>query len=79
MASLALPGCGAEERPRTLGELPWGSTVSSSEAQALPPLSARPDGVFELYLFGGLCAWDTFYVVPEFGDPAAGGPLALAL
>jgi hypothetical protein len=31
--------------------------------------SRRSDAIFELFLFGGLCAWDTFYVIPEFGLP----------
>jgi len=32
--------------------------------------------MLELFLIGGIAPWDTFYVVPEHGDPAAGGPHA---
>jgi hypothetical protein len=32
--------------------------------------------VLEVFLMGGLNPWDTFYVVPEHGEPAAGGPYA---
>ena len=35
---------------------------------------ARPDAFFELFLFGGLCAWDTFYAIPELGRPRPGEP-----
>ena len=37
---------------------------------------APPEGIVELFLLGGLNPWDTFYVVPEFGEPARGGPYA---
>lgn len=39
--------------------------------ELLVPEGARPDGVLELFLFGGVNAFDTFYVLPEFG---AGSP-----
>ena len=61
---------GAEESP-----FAWGSPREGGEGLLLPA-AARPDGVLELNLFGGLNPWDTFYVVPEFGDPEAGGPYA---
>ena len=32
--------------------------------------------MLELFLIGGIAPWDTFYVVPEHGNPAAGGPNA---
>ncbi|MCP4870251.1 MAG: hypothetical protein GY898_16215 [Proteobacteria bacterium] len=54
---------------------PWASIKEGGEG-LMPPVSRRPEGVLELFLFGGLCPWDSFYVVPEFGDPAAGGPTA---
>ncbi len=34
------------------------------------PLAGRPEATLEFYLMGGLCPWDTFYVVPEFGKPS---------
>ena len=33
----------------------------------MPGASLVPDGVLEVFLMGGLCPWDTFYVVPEYG------------
>ncbi len=54
---------------------PWG-TPPEGGADVLPAEALRPRGVLELFLPGGMNAWDTFYVIPEFGDPAAGGEFA---
>ena len=51
----------------------WGDPRTTRQSELLLPESARPDGIFELYLYGGMAAWDTFYAVPELCDPAAGG------
>jgi hypothetical protein len=76
LATLGLGGCPSDQSPRTSTGRPWGAALNAGEEAALLPAAARPDGIFEFYMFGGLCAWDTFYVVPEFGDPRAGGPRA---
>ena len=68
LASVAL-GCGSGDPPTARGALPWGAPLSANEGSTLLPVGERPLGVFEFYLFGGLNPWDTFYVVPEFGDP----------
>ncbi len=52
----------------------WGDPLPTQLLGMLPV--GAPESVFELFLLGGLNAWDTFYVVPEFGDPARGGPYA---
>jgi len=73
-----LSGCRPEElEPGGTGQGNglWGSPREGG-AELLLPATARPEGVLELFLFGGLNPWDTFYVVPEHGDPALGGPYA---
>ncbi len=57
------------------GPEPWGAAPAGA-LEGLLPAAARPEGVLELFLTGGVNPWDSFYVVPEFGDPAAGGPRA---
>ena len=82
MSSLAAAsawGCGTEPKavtgPVIRPTVQWGH-VTDNRAEALLPSSTRPDGVLEVFLMGGLNPWDTFYVVPEHGQPAAGGPYA---
>ncbi len=65
-----LAGCEGDATP---APGPWGAPSSAEAPLVLTP-RARPDAVFELFLFGGLCAWDTFYVVPEMGRPPPGEP-----
>lgn len=74
----ALAGCEgspddtvAAERSQGL----WGVPRIGGEEALLPP-EKRPDGVLEFFLFGGVCPWDSFYVVPDFNRPEAGGPQA---
>jgi len=55
---------------------PWGATPDVAPASSVVPAEARPVSVFEHFLQGGINPWDTFYVVPEHGDPAAGGTFA---
>ena len=60
-AGLAL-GLPAVRRARAA----WGTWPEEHADLALPPerTAAR---VLELYAYGGLCPWDTFYCVPEWG------------
>ena len=53
----------------------WGRP-DEAEAQGMLPLSATAVNGLEVMLLGGINPWDTFYVVPEHGDPARGGPYA---
>lgn len=69
----AAVGCKAEDYS---GLQPWGTPANAGEAEALLPEALRSSGTLEFYLNGGLNAFDTFYCVPEFGDPADGGPFA---
>lgn len=76
---LKLTGAAALLAPRlrsATGTTPrlWGDPLPSQLEGMLPV--AAPESIFELFLLGGLNAWDTFYVVPEFGDPARGGEFA---
>lgn len=32
-----------------------------------------PEGMVEIFFLGGMFVWETFYMVPEFGDPVCGG------
>ena len=53
----------------------WGSTPDVA-LSTLVPEARRPDGVLDLFLWGGFSPWESFYVVPENGHPDNGGPTA---
>ena len=44
----------------------WGSFPAALADLALPP-ERTPRRLLELYVYGGLCPWDTFHCVPERG------------
>lgn len=44
----------------------WGEWPDAFAELALPP-ERRARRVLELYAYGGLCPWDTFYCMPEWG------------
>ncbi len=82
-AAFSLTGCPADGTPpdETPPEEqdpagPWGTPGDEKQAEALLPEDKRPEGVLEFFLWGGVNAFDSFYVIPEHGDPAAGGPFA---
>ena len=55
---------------------PWGEPDDDKQAAALLPEELRPDGILELFLWGGVSPFDAFAVIPEYGDPDAGGDFA---
>ena len=44
----------------------WGEWPEAHAELALPP-ERRAGRVLELYAYGGMCPWDTFYCMPEWG------------
>ncbi len=74
-------GCAAENTaapvaaPAPVNAAPWAQPTADQQAVLLPA-SKRPDAMLEVFLWGGLSPWETFYVVPEFGDPDRGGAFA---
>lgn len=71
-----MAGCQAASKSGVGGaSAPWGSPLPGQEAGLLPA-HLRPEGIFELFAVGGLSPWESFYAVPEHGDPAKGGPFA---
>jgi len=60
-AALALP------RPRSAAAAPWGTWPGRVASLRLPP-ERRAQRVLELFFYGGLCPWDTFYCVPGWGQ-----------
>ena len=54
---------------------PWGQPAAHQQ-EAMLPSNRVPEGVLEWMLLGGLNPWDTFYVVPEFGNPNGGSAYA---
>jgi Protein of unknown function (DUF1501) len=48
---------------------PFGEFPESAAAVALPA-DLRADSVLEVFLYGGLSAWETLYLVEEYGRPS---------
>lgn len=71
----SLFGCGSSETAAARTG-PWGRPGDDRQAAALLQAARRPEAILDFYLFGGMNPWDTFYVVPELNDPAAGGEYA---
>ncbi len=75
-AAALASGCGTSATGDATSAKPflsgWGQ-VSDQRASSLLSGTRRPEGVLELFLMGGLNPWDTFYVVPEHGDPKRNG------
>lgn len=67
--ALSLSGCPSAPPPATTPPPP-----TLPYADAFLPASKRPRRVLEVFLWGGLNPFDTFYCVPAHGDPATGGP-----
>jgi Protein of unknown function (DUF1501) len=60
-AAVALP------RSRPAAAAQWGAWPQSVASLRLPP-ERRAKRVLELFVYGGLCPWDTFYCVPGWGQ-----------
>lgn len=56
--------------PRGASATGWGAWPMEDKAKAAAflPTELHPEGVLELYIAGGLSAFDTFYTVPSFGQ-----------
>ena len=46
----------------------WGDYPDYAAA-AMLPVGKQAKNVLEVFMYGGLCPWETFYVVPEYGHP----------
>ncbi|MEZ4266730.1 MAG: DUF1501 domain-containing protein [Myxococcota bacterium] len=57
-------------RPRSSFASPWGEFPSGAAQSALLPPGVAAKNILEVFLYGGLCPWETFYCVPEFGKPS---------
>lgn len=56
--------------PRRARASTWGEFPEDPLAQAaMLPAEVVPKNVLEVFLYGGLSPWETFYLVPEFGKP----------
>lgn len=53
-------------RPRS-ARAQWGAWPTEIASLRLPP-ERRASRVLELFCYGGLCPWDTFYCVPQWGE-----------
>ena len=60
----AASSCSSTDDAAITGD--WGAAPADLAHLLVPP-SRRPEGVLDLYLMGGLCPWDTFYAVPDYG------------
>ena len=52
--------------PRRAHAAEWGDYPDLAQGGLLPP-ELQAKNVLEVFLYGGLCPWETFYVVPEYG------------
>jgi len=50
------------------GDTAWGAYPEFALPGLLPP-EKQAKNVLEVFLYGGLCPWETFYIVPEYGHP----------
>ena len=85
-AALGLSGLGctgstrspsAARSPRVgLSRGPLWAEPTADAAFTLLPEAARPQGMLELYMLGGVSPWETYYTVPEHGHPDGGGTYA---
>ena len=80
MLSTGVIGCGGEEPEGPLdfgaaGGPLWAEIPEKLDYLRLPA-SKQPFNLLEIHLYGGISPWETFYAVPEHGDPARGGPYA---
>ena len=55
--------------PRAVRAAPFGAAPDATGAGLLLGEGVRAEQVLEVFLFGGLSPWETFYTVPEFGRP----------
>ena len=70
MATAGAAVAGLKGRPvlAAPGDNAWGAYPDFALPGLLPP-EKRAKNVLEVFLYGGLCPWETFYVVPEYGQP----------
>ena len=66
-AAAAILAAGRPHRALAQGAF-WGGYPEFALSGMLPP-ERQAKNVLEVFLYGGLCPWETFYVVPEFGRP----------
>ena len=55
--------------PRPARARSFGAAPSSQGMALLPGEGVRAEQLLEVFLFGGLSPWETFYTVPEYGQP----------
>lgn len=67
VAAAATTAAIAWPRSRFAAAAQWGAWPSSVAGLRLPP-ERRAKRVLELFFYGGLCPWDTFYCVPSWGQ-----------
>lgn len=60
--------CTSSSDPLLATSGPWGQPDPEQSGLMIPTPNV-PEGILEVFLMGGLCPWDTFYVVPEHGHP----------
>ncbi|MFT5430608.1 MAG: hypothetical protein ACI9OJ_001284, partial [Myxococcota bacterium] len=75
LAALGL-GCSSEDDEEPVVTTPDFGIPTTAQAEAMLPASAVAQGVLEVFMMGGLSPWDSFYAVPEHGDPSRGGAFA---
>ncbi len=55
--------------PRLAGAEPWATPHSQAARDALLPSGVRAERVLEVFMYGGVPPFETFYVVPDHGRP----------
>jgi hypothetical protein len=67
-------GAALAARPRAARAQPFGDAPGDAQAAKLLGVGQRAESVLEVYLYGGLSFWETFYCVAAFGRPDAADP-----
>lgn len=68
IGSTAALAAGGLLRPRIARAAAWGTGPAEAQAQLLPA-GVRAEKVLEIFSYGGIAPFESFYVVPDYGRP----------
>jgi hypothetical protein len=75
-AAAGVGGAALAVGPRAARAQAFGEAPGAAQAAKLLGAGQRAESILEVYLYGGLSFWETFYCVESFGRPDAADPAA---